>query len=96
MSGVKPDIDRQKLADDVGRWLARNGHSTRAAALAFPGLNPAMISRASTGQVLSAASLLALCQAMKRPAARYLIMVPIVRNQTVTAIGKRETREARP
>jgi hypothetical protein len=96
MTGVKPDIDREKLAAEVGQWLRRQKLTTRSAAAAFPGLNPAMISRASTGQVLSAASLLALCRAMKRRPGRYLVMVPLVRNQHVTAIGKRETGEARP
>lgn len=95
MTAVKPEIDRERLAHDVGDWLRRRKLTTRSAAASFAGLNPAMISRASTGQVLSAASLLALCKAMKRRPERYLVMVPLVRNQHVTAIAQRETREAR-
>ncbi|HEX5935342.1 MAG TPA: hypothetical protein VFY63_14360 [Pseudorhizobium sp.] len=91
-----PDIDRDKLAADTACWLEANGYSTRSAAAAHPGLNPAMISRACTAQVLSAASLLALCRAMGAEPMGYLVLVDRVRNQAVTAIGKRETARARP
>lgn len=92
-----PDIDRARLASDTRAWLAANNLSTRSAAAAFPGLNPAMVSRACTEQVLSAASLLTLCRAMCRDPMHYLVMVERgQRNQTVTAFGKRETGEVRP
>ncbi|WP_411033823.1 hypothetical protein [Shinella sp. BYT-45] len=96
MTAVKPDIDRALLATDVGAWLAENRLSTRTASAAAEGINPAMISRACTGQVLSAQSLLALCRAIGRDPMRYLVMVPLLRNQAVTATGTRETREVRP
>jgi hypothetical protein len=96
MSDVKPGIDRERLAEDVTAWLRGHGLSTRNASSTFRGLNPAMLSRACTGKILSAESLLALCAAMEVDAARYLVWVPLLKNQTVTAIGKRETREARP
>lgn len=96
MSAVRPEIDRALLAADVTAWLAARGLSTRAASAVFPGLNPAMLSRATTGQVLSAASLLTLCRAMESDPMRYLTFAPLLKNQTVTAIGERETPEARP
>lgn len=96
MNAVKPDIDRALLASDVAAWLAARGLSTRSAAAAFEGINPAMLSRACTGQVLSSASLLALCRAMQSDPMRYLVFTPLLRNQAVTANGKRETPEVRP
>ncbi len=96
MSNVKPGIDRALLAADVAAWLGRIKMSTRNASSFFEGLNPAMLSRACTGQVLSAESLLALCRAMDGDPMRYLVMVPLLKNQTVTAIAQRETREAGP
>lgn len=92
----KPDIDRALLAADVSAWMARNSLTTRSASAAFSGLNPAMVSRACTQQVLSAASLLTLCCAMRADPLRYLVNVPRLQNQPVTAIGARETVEARP
>lgn len=96
MSAVKPDIDRAQLAADVTAWLVAHGLSTRNASLVFDGINPAMLSRACTGKVLSAESLLALCKAMGGDPMRYLIMVPLLKDQTVTAIAQRETREVSP
>lgn len=96
MTAVKPDIDRALLAADVTAWLKARGLSTRNASAACEGLNPAMLSRACTGKVLSAESLLALCRAIDVNPMRYLVMAPLLKNQTVTAIGKRETREAFP
>lgn len=96
MSTVKPDIDRTQLAADVTAWLRAHGLSTRSASSVFDGLNPAMLSRACTGKVLSAESLLALCMAMGGDPMRYLVMVPLLKNQTVTAFEKRETREVSP
>jgi len=92
---MKPDIDRAKLATETRDWLARNRLTTRSASIAFPGVNPAMISRACNEQVLSAASLLTLCHAMHRNPMRYLL-IQGQQKQTVTAFGKRETPEARP
>ena len=96
MSAVKPDINRVLLAADVTAFLLERKLSTRNASAEFEGINPAMLSRACTGKILSAESLLALCSAMNLDPMRYLVMVPLLKNQTVTAIGKRETREARP
>lgn len=88
-----PDIDRDRLALETRAWLDRKGLSTRNASLEFPGLNPAMISRACSCQVLSAASHLALCAAMGVDPARYLRFTDRrQQNQTVTAFEKRETR----
>jgi hypothetical protein len=94
---VKPEINRDRLALDVLEWMKGLGLSTRSASTAYPGLNPAMISRACTGQVLSAASLLALCRAMEKDPMSYLVCpARTVENQVVTAIGKRETAGVRP
>ncbi|MBP2560830.1 hypothetical protein J2857_003599 [Neorhizobium galegae] len=91
-----PDIDRARLSVDTLQWLKDNNLSTRSASASFPGLNPAMVSRACTEQVLSAASLLTLCRVMQRDPLRYLIFTERRKqNQAVTAIGKRETPEAR-
>lgn len=90
---MQPEIDRARFARDVRRWLAENKLSTRDAQAAHPGLNPAMISRACRQDVLSAASMLALCAAMKRDPIPYLIYVD-KRNQAVTASVHRETRGA--
>jgi len=92
----RPDIDRALLAADVSAWMARNGLTTRSASAAFAGLNPAMVSRACTLQVLSAASLLTLCCAMQADPLRYLVNVSHQKNQAVTAIGARETVVAQP
>lgn len=81
-----PEIDREKLADETRAWLKGNG---------LTGLNPAMISRAANCQVLSAASLLTLCKAMRRNPMRYLRQAGMQKNQTVTAFEKRETQGAR-
>lgn len=92
---MRPDIDRDLLALDARDWLASLGLSTRNASVSFPGLNPAMISRATTCQVLSAASMLALCSAMGRDPARYLRFTSEpVRKQSVTANDFRETGRA--
>lgn len=90
---MQPDIDRARLARDVRVWLVDNKLSTRDAQQAHPGLNPAMISRACRQSVLSAASMLVLCAAMKRDPVSYLILVD-KRFQTVTANVHRETRGA--
>lgn len=96
MSAVKPDIDRVRLAADVTAWLRAQGLSTRNASALFEGVNPAMLSRACTGKVLSAESLLALCRAMQCDPMRYLVMTPLLKNQTVTAFDQRETAGVRP
>ncbi|ARM12107.1 MULTISPECIES: hypothetical protein [Rhizobium] len=90
---MQPEIDRARFARDVRKWLAENKLSTRDAQQAHPGLNPAMISRACREDVLSAASMLALCAAMKRDPTTYLTFLD-KRNQTVTANVSRETRGA--
>jgi hypothetical protein len=92
---MRPDIDRSKLSADTRQWLSREGLTTRSASAAFSGLNPAMISRACNEQVLSAASLLVLCRAMRRNPMRYLLPDG-QQKQPVTPFGKRETPEARP
>lgn len=93
---MRPEIDRDKLARRFGAWIDEQGLSYRQAASHHEGLNPAMINRARTGQVLSAASLLALCRAMGADPLEFLVFVDQAKQkQTVTAIGKRET-EAHP
>lgn len=88
-----PDIDRELLALDTRAWLDSKGLSTRDASSAFPGLNPAMISRACSCQILSAASHLTLCSAMGVDPAKYLRFTDRrQQNQAVTAFEKRETR----
>ncbi|NEI60933.1 hypothetical protein [Rhizobium leguminosarum] len=87
---MQPEIDRSRLSRDVRQWLADNRLTTRSAAAIYAGVNPAMISRACSEQVLSAASLLALCACMKRDPMDFLTFVS-KRNQTVTAIVPRET-----
>jgi hypothetical protein len=88
---MQPDIDRTRLADDTRRWLEDNRLSTRRAAEIYAGLNPAMISRACSENILSAASMLTLCAAMKRDPMRYLVFLD-KRKQAVTASVPRETR----
>ncbi|MGR9252719.1 hypothetical protein [Rhizobium leguminosarum] len=90
---MQPEIDRARLSRDVRRWLTDNELTTRSAQQAHPGLNPAMISRACSESVLSAASMLALCAAMKRDPTTYLTFLD-KRNQAVTASVHRETRGA--
>jgi hypothetical protein len=90
---MQPEIDRARLARDVREWLSDNGLTTRSAQQACRGLNPAMISRACSQSVLSAASMLALCVAMKRDPTIYLVFFD-KRNQAVTANVHRETRGA--
>ncbi|MBX5015930.1 hypothetical protein [Rhizobium lentis] len=90
---MQPEIDRARLSRDVRQWLSDNRLTTRSAQQACPGLNPAMISRACSQSILSAASMLALCAAMKRDPTAYLIFVD-KRNQAVTANVHRETRGA--
>ncbi len=90
---MQPDIDRARLSRDVRQWLSEKGLTTRGAALIYPGLNPAMISRACSEQILSAASMILLCEVMKRTPFDYLLLLDgAKRNQTVTAIVPRETR----
>jgi hypothetical protein len=92
-----PDLDRERLAIETRAWLEEKRLSTRNASISFPGLNPAMISRACSCQILSAASHLALCAAMGVDPSRYLIFVDRNKQkQTVTEIGKRETSGAVP
>lgn len=88
---MQPEIDRARLSRDVRKWLVDNGLTTRSAQQACPGLNPAMISRACAESILSAASMLALCAAMKCDPTTYLVFLD-KRNQTVTANVHRETR----
>lgn len=87
---MQPDIDRERLANDTRQWLADNKLTTRSAPTIYAGLNPAMISRACSEKVLSAASMLALCACMKRDPMDFLTFVS-KRNQSVTAIVPRET-----
>ncbi len=90
---MRPDIDRPYLARCIERWMRAKNLTTRGACLHHDGLNPAMISRALNGHVLSAASLLVLCRAIDMDPRDFLVFVdPMQRNQAVTAIGKRETR----
>lgn len=93
---MRPDIDRDKLAKRLGAWIDAQGLSYRQAASLHEGLNPAMINRARTGQVLSAPSLLALCRAMGADPFEFLVLVdPAQSKQAVTAKVQRET-EAHP
>lgn len=90
-----PEIDRDRLAMDTRDWLKSTGLSTRNASSAHEGLNPAMISRACSCQVLSAASHLALCTAMGVDPSDYLVFHDRgQRNQAVTASAQRETPRA--
>lgn len=90
---MQPDIDRTRLSRDVRQWLADNKLTTRSASAVYAGLNPAMISRACSEQILSGASLLVVCQVMRRNPFDYLTFVDQrERKQTVTAIVPRETR----
>lgn len=92
---MRPDIDRALFAHETHEWLQGQGLSYRNASSHFPGLNAAMFSRACTEQVLSAASMLALCQAMGRDPARYLRFTnDPVKKQSVTANDFRETGRA--
>lgn len=91
---MRPDIDRDKLAKRFGAWIEGQGLSYRQAASLHDGLNPAMINRARTGQVLSAASLLALCRAMGADPLEFLVFIdPAQSKQAVTAKVQRETEE---
>ena len=93
---MRPEIDRDKLALRFGAWIDLQGYSYRQAASLHEGLNPAMINRARTGQVLSAASLLALCRAMGADPLEFLVFVDQTKQkQAVTAKVQRET-EAHP
>lgn len=89
------EIDRDRLAADVSAALKRRGYSYREAVFVWPELNVAMLSRACTGQVLSAGNLLALCRALDLDPFAYLAARKAVLNPTVTAIGSRETRDGR-
>ena len=92
-----PEIDRDRLAMDTRAWLEASGLSTRNASMRHAGLNPAMISRACSCQVLSAASHLALCTAMGVDPSDYLVFHDRgQRNQAVTASAQRETPRAVP
>jgi len=90
---MQPEIDRARLARDVRQWLDDNRLTTRSAPQIYAGLNPAMISRACRESILSAASMLALCTAMKCDPTAYLTFLH-KRNQAVTAHVNRETRGA--
>lgn len=57
------EIDRETFAAAVTDALAARGLSYREAVIAFPALNVAMLSRASSCQVLSAGNMLAVCRA---------------------------------
>jgi hypothetical protein len=92
---MQPDIDRGRLSADVRQWLADSKLTTRSASTRYPGLNPAMVSRACNMQVLSAASFLVVCQVMRKDPHIYLTFRDrLQRNQYVTAIVPRETRGA--
>lgn len=86
----RPAIDRIALSRDITAWLAARGLSYRTATAAYPLLDPAMLSRAVNGRVLSAPSLLALCAVTGRSPFSYLV-ADGEKNQPVTAIDPRET-----
>lgn len=87
---MKPQVDRALLAGHVRQWLSENGKSYRIAAGEFPILNPAMLSRACSEQVLSVESFLALCCVIGLQPMDYLRGNGEAK-QSVTAMGKRET-----
>lgn len=91
---MRPELDRGRLSRDVKGFLAARGLSYRQAAAAFVLLNPAMLSRAVNGQVLSVESFLALCGTVGLDPMAYLVAPGQdngFRNQAVTAIVRRET-----
>lgn len=90
------DIDRQRLSADVTAFLDARGYSYRDAVFVWPALNPAMLSRAASGQVLSAGNLLALCQAFGLDPFVYVTTgQKAAPNPAVTAIDTRETLACR-
>lgn len=90
---MQPEIDRARLSRDVRQWLADNKLTTRTASASYPGLNPAMLSRACGERILSAPSLLVVCMVMRKDPRDYLVLHDTPkRNQTVTAMVPRETR----
>lgn len=95
---MQPDIDRDALAEDVDCWMKEMAHSVRSASATYTGLNPAMLTRARRGDVMSAASVLLLCAVMGKNPLNYLRLVERRKEkQAVTAIVPRETRrESRP
>ncbi|WP_099866050.1 hypothetical protein [Pararhizobium haloflavum] len=86
------EIDRHRLARDVAEFLKLRGYSYREACFVWPALNVAMLSRACSGQVLSAGNLLALCRAFALNPFDYLAAEKAPSNPAVTEIGSRETR----
>jgi hypothetical protein len=89
------DIDRARFASDTLDWLERKKLSYRHASTRYPGLNPALLSRACNCKPLSAGNMLLVCKAMQKDPTLYLVLIDRrQQNQTVTAIGKRETSGA--
>lgn len=88
---MRPDFDRARFALDVSAWLKRNGLSYREATGMHPALNTAMLSRACSETALTIPSFLVICSVAGLEPAQYLVL-PDQQNQTVTVIGKRETR----
>ncbi|MBB3608649.1 hypothetical protein [Rhizobium sp. BK602] len=89
---MQADFDRGRFADDIGRWLEREGISYRAASALHPCLNPAMLSRAVHQRDLSVTSVLLLSRVAGLDPMLYLVL-PVQKNQAVTAIESRETSE---
>lgn len=94
------DIDRTAFALDVWSALDRRGLSFRQACAVHPGLDPAMLSRATRGRKMSAGNMLLLCRVFGLDPFSYLVERPrltlkIIAEQAVTRLGKRET-EVRP
>jgi len=87
---MRPIFDREAFADDVSDWLEEQGLSYRDARSRYPLLNPALLSRAVHGRILSVESMLAVCEAAKLDPLAYTCLRS-ERNQPVTAIVKRET-----
>lgn len=92
------EIDRAAFGHAVLDMLDQHGLSYRDAVARWPHLNTAMLSRACSGQVISAANMLAVCKALGLDPMAFLIegkrprrtMKSIVK-QAVTAAASRET-----
>jgi len=100
LEAAMADIDRASFGLVVNEWLRKQGLSYRSASSEWPELNPAMLSRAVNGDVLSAANMLLICDLMGvdpflflhrdvRPAAGRSPPV-VFQKQPVTEIAPRE------
>jgi hypothetical protein len=93
------EIDTDTFADEVAaRLTALQVHSYRRAVENWPALNVAMLSRACSGQPVSAANMLLLCRYLGLDPFVYLIeakrrrvTMKTILNQAVTAPVTRET-----